>query len=180
MSFDARYADDPVASASIGFDELAKGMFQIWRFFSHSRRGLTDDITIASSCRGVIVTADSWLTMANRQAEQVVANAMAMADAEGDIDECDRREIAFCPIDDVEYALQHGTADTFLDACREVSSGEKKGFMLSTAHAATRDQQRDYPFKDRIADVLPWMRSAYEADEPEDDDRDRIGQVVST
>ncbi len=164
MSFDARYADDPIASASVGFDELAKGMFQIWRFFSHARRGLTGDVTVARSCRGVIVTADSWLTMASRLAEQVIAIAMAMADAEGDIDEGDRREIAFCPIDDVEYALQHGTADSFLDACCEVSSGEKKGFMLSVAHAATRDQQRDYPFKDRIADVLPWMRSAFEHD----------------
>ncbi|CAH0496024.1 hypothetical protein [Novosphingobium sp. CECT 9465] len=164
MSFDARYADDPVTSASVGFDELAKGMFQIWRFISHARRGLTGDIKVDPFCRGAIVTADSWLTMASRQAEQVIATAMAMADAEGNIDEGDRREIAFCPIDDVEYVLQHGTADSFLDACREVSSGEKKGFMLSVAHAATRERQRGYPFKDRIADVLPWMRSAFEHD----------------
>src|SRR3546814_9259425 len=92
MSFDARYADDPVASASVGFDELAKGMFQIWRFLSHARRGLTGDITVAPSCCGVIVTADSWLTMASRQAEQVIATATAMADAEGNIDEGDRCE----------------------------------------------------------------------------------------
>src|SRR3546814_8894690 len=72
MSFDARYADDPVASASVGFDELAKGMFQIWRFLSHARRGLTGDITVAPSCCGVIVTADSWLPMASRQAGQEI------------------------------------------------------------------------------------------------------------
>lgn len=172
MSVDARYADDPVASASVGFDELAKGMFQIWRFFSHARRGLTGDMAVTPSCRGVIVTADSWLTMASRQAEQVIATAMAMADAEGGIEEGDRREIAFCPVDDVEYALQHGTADSFLDACREVSSGEKKGFMLSVAHAATRDQQRDYPFKDRIADVLPWMGRAFKAEGRMDEELD--------
>lgn len=174
MSFDARYADDPIVSASVGFDELSKGMFQIWRFFSHARRGLTGDITVAPSCRGVVVTADSWLTMANRQAEQVIANAMAMADADGGIDEGDRREIAFCPIDDVEYTLQHGTADSFLEACQKVSSGEMKGFMLSVAHAANRDQQRDYPFKDRIADVLPWIKSAFEAEEPKDEESSRI------
>jgi hypothetical protein len=169
MSFDARYADDPVVSASVGFDELAKGMFQIWRFLSHARRGLTGDIAVAPSCRGVIVTADSWLTMASRQAEQVIATAMAMADAEGAIDEVDRREIAFCPIDDVEYALQHGTGDSFLGACSEVASGEKKGFMLSVAHAAFRDRERQYPFKGCIGDLLPWMRSASEAEEPEDE-----------
>src|SRR3546814_9352422 len=91
-----------------------------------------------------------------------------MADAEGNIDEGDRCEIAFGPIDDVEYVLQHGTADSFLDACREVSSGEKKGFMLSVAHAVTGDRQRGYPFKDRIADVLPWMRNAFEHDRSEE------------
>src|SRR3546814_3302395 len=106
-------------------------MFQIWRFLSHARRGLTGDITVAPSCCGVIVTADSWLTMASRQAEQVIATATAMADAEGNIDEGDRCEIAFCPIDDVEYVLQHGTADSFLDACREVRSEEHTSELQS-------------------------------------------------
>jgi hypothetical protein len=164
MSFDARYADDPVAAASVGYDELAKGMFQIWRFFSHARRGLSGHVRVAPDCRGVIVTADTWLTMANRQAEQVFAAARALADAEGHIEECDRREIAFCPIDDVEFALQHGTGDSFLDACREVSSGEKKGFMLSVAHAATREHERPYPFKNRIWAMLPWFRPGFDQD----------------
>lgn len=159
MSFDARYADDPVATASVGYDELAKGMFQIWRFFSHARRGLTGDIVVAPDCRGVIVTADSWLTMASRHAEHVLSSAKALADAEGHIEECDRREIAFCPIDDVEFALQHGTGDSFLDACREVSSGERKGFMLSVAHMATRQDERPYPFRSRVEALLPWMAS---------------------
>src|SRR3546814_12737771 len=81
-------------------------MFQSWRFVAHARHGLTGDITVAPSCCGVIVTAESWLTMASRQAEQVIATATAMADAEGNIDEGDRCEIAFCPIDDVEYVLR--------------------------------------------------------------------------
>ena len=157
MSFDARYADDPVAAAAIGYDELAKGMFQIWRFFAHVRRGLTGDLKAAPDCQGIIITADSWLTMARNQAEQVFAAAHALADAEGGIEAVDRREIAFCQIDDVEFALQNGTADSFLASCREIASGEKKGFMLSVAHGATGDIQRDYPFKDRMAELLPWM-----------------------
>ena len=103
--------------------------------------------------------ADSWLTMASRHAEHVLSSAKALADAEGHIEECDRREIAFCPIDDVEFALQHGTGDSFLDACREVSSGERKGFMLSVAHMATRQDERPYPFRSRVEALLPWMAS---------------------
>jgi len=157
MSFDARYADDPVAAASVGFDELAKGMFQIWRFFAHARGGLTGDRNVPPDCQGVIVTADSWLAMARNQADSVVAAAHALADAEGGIHEQDRREIAICQIDDVEFALQHGTADSFLTACREIASGDKKRFMLSVAHAGVCESQREYPFKDRIAELLPWM-----------------------
>lgn len=157
MSFDARYADDPVTDASIGFEELAKGIYQIWRFFAHARRGLTGVLRVAPDCQAIVVTADSWLNMARRQAEQVVAAARALADAEGGIDEVDRREIAFCQIDDVEFTLQHGTADSFLTACREIASGEKKGFMLSVAHAAEQGHQREYPFKDRLSQVLPSM-----------------------
>jgi hypothetical protein len=157
MSFDARYADDPVSAAAIGFDELSKGIFQIWRFFAHARRGLTGDLRVASGCQGIMVTADSWLTMASKQAEKVIAAAHALAEAEGDIEPADRCDIAFCQIDDVEFSLQNGTADSFLDACREIASGEKKWFMLSVAHSANRDIPREYPFKDRIAKLLPWM-----------------------
>ncbi|PRD43144.1 hypothetical protein C5748_13140 [Phyllobacterium phragmitis] len=157
MSFDARFADDPVASAALGFDELAKGMFQLWRFFSHARRGLTGDLSVDLACQGVIVTADSWLTMAAKQAEKVVAAAHILANAEGDIEDIDRRDIAFCQIDDVEYSLQNGTAESFLAACREIASGEKKWFMLSVASSANRDILREYPFKHRIPELLPWL-----------------------
>lgn len=157
MSFEARFADDPVAAASVGFDELAKGMFQIWRFLSHARRGLVGGLRLAPGCQGIVITADSWLSLASNQAERVVAAAHALADAEGGIDAEDRREIAFCQIDDAEFTLQHGDADRFLKACREIATGDKKGFMLSVAHAADGDGQRDYPFRERISELLPWM-----------------------
>jgi hypothetical protein len=157
MSFDARYADDPVSAAAIGFDELSKGIFQIWRFFAHARRGLTGHLHLAANCQGVMITADSWLTMASKQAEKVIAAAHRLADADGDIEPADRRDICFCQVDDVEFSLQNGTPDSFLGACREIASGEKKWFMLSVAHSANRDTPREYPFKDRIADLLPWM-----------------------
>lgn len=157
MTFDARFADDPTAAASVGFDELAKGIFQMWRFFSHARRGLTGEVRVAPDCHGVIVTLDSWLAMANRQAETVLTKAHALADAEGNINREDRREIAFCQIDDVEFALQWGSGDSFLAACNEIAAGPKKGFMLSVAHAATRELERRYPFVGRMAELLPWF-----------------------
>lgn len=163
MTFDARYADDPVTAAALGFDELAKGIFQIWRFFAHVRQGLTGTLQVARECQGVIVTADSWLMMADSQAKSVVEAAHALADSAGNIKLEDRREIAFCQIDDVEFSLQHGSADSFLTACREISSGEKKGYILSVAHRAEQDGERPYPFLRRIPEVLPWMADPLES-----------------
>jgi hypothetical protein len=157
MTFDARFSDDPVADAAIGFDELAKGIFQLWRFFSHARLGLTGKLRLSPDCQGIMITADSWLMMARDQAVKVLVAANRLADASGGIAPEDRRDIAFCPIHDVEFSLQHGTADSFLTACRDVASGERKGWMLSPTHGADLGLERPYPFLDRIADLLPWM-----------------------
>jgi len=157
MSFEARFADDPMIEDARGFDEMAKGIFQLWRFFAHARRGLTAPLSLDEDCQAVIVTADSWLTMARNQGEQVLAAAHRLADEDGYIDTVDRRDIAFCQIDDVEFALQHGTGDSFLTACRELASGEKKGWMLLVAHAADQDLERPYPFSERIEEFLPWF-----------------------
>lgn len=159
MTFEARFADDPVSEATFGFDELAKGVFQLWRFFAHARRGLYGAIPVQPDCQGAIITADSWLTMARNQVKQVYDAAHLLADKEGDVLTEDRRPIAFCFIDDVEYALQRGTGDSFLTACRDVSSGEKNGFMLSIAHNDEGAPDRGYPFRDKIGDHLSWWQA---------------------
>lgn len=165
MSFEARFADDPMTEDARGFDEMAKGIFQLWRFFAHARRGLTAPLSVDEDCQAVIVTADSWLTLARNQGEQVLAAANRLADEDEQIAVADRRDIAFCQIDDVEFALQHGTADSFLGACREVASGEKKGWMLSVAHASDQNLERPYPFIDQIEELLPWF--AHQARQPD-------------
>lgn len=138
MSLDARYADDLIAAAAVGFDELAKGIFQIWRFLAHARLRLTHNVQVLQDYQAIMVTADSWLTMARNEAERVLAAAHALADAEGGIDAGDRRDIAFCQIDDVEFALQNGTADSFLIACREIATGEKRAHALRSAYSDQR------------------------------------------
>ncbi|WP_146191649.1 hypothetical protein [Azospirillum humicireducens] len=156
MSFDARFSDDPAAAASLGFNEIAKGIFQIWRFFAHARTKVTDIVEVHSDCQGILITADSWLTMARNQEAHVYRAAHAMADQEGGIEPQDRRDIAFCVIDDIEFVLQNGSAEAFLTACRGVCSGEKKGWILSVAHAVSQGAARPYPFLDRIGEILPW------------------------
>jgi len=160
MSFEARFADEPYDSAEGGYDELAKGVFQIWRFASHVRRGLVPGRRLADGWLASVITVDPWLSMARNEERRVIERANAMADEIGGIDAVDRRPVPVSPIEDIEYVLQHGDAETLLDAIRAVSGGEKQGWILSMAHAARIDEERPYPFMDRIAEILPWWRTA--------------------
>ncbi len=53
MSVDARYADDLLAVR--GYDDLIKAVFQLWRYFSHCRRGLTG-ATLHPDVTGMVLT----------------------------------------------------------------------------------------------------------------------------
>jgi len=158
MSFEARFADDPYDSAERAYDELAKGVFQVWRFASHVRRGLVPGRRLAEGWLASVITVDPWLSMARNEERRVVERANAMADEAADIEAKDRRPVPVCPIEDIEYVLQNGDSDTLLQALREVSAGEKQGWILSTAHAAPVGEERPYPFTDRIAEILPWWQ----------------------
>jgi hypothetical protein len=158
MSFEARFADDPIEQAARGYNEIAKGIFQLWRFFSHARRGLFASEALSPDCQGIVLTSDTWLTMARNQTEQVYATAHKLADQEGGIIDEDRRYIAVCVIDDVEYVLQNSNPDKLLDVIHIVSSEEKRGWILSLAHALKQNESRPFPFTAKISDFLPWWQ----------------------
>jgi hypothetical protein len=165
MPFEARFADDPVAEARAAYNEIAKGIFQVWRFFSHVRRGLISSLNVESHCLGMLITVDPWLMMARNQERAAYEIAHELADECGDIEEQDRRHIAICQIDDVETALQNGTPWSFMNACRELTSGEKRGWLLSLAHVAEHAEPREYPFLNRFGELLPWWAELTERGE---------------
>lgn len=164
MTLEARFANNPITDAITGYSEIAKGIFQIWRFFSHGRRGLCGEYKVDPDCIGLILTVDPWLTMARNQERDVYEMAHKLADDEGDIQVQDRRRVAICLIDDVEFALQNGTPDSFMTACRELVSGEKQGWILSVAHMSKMQIPRPFPFHSRIGDMLPWWETLANGD----------------
>ena len=63
MGVSARFGEDP--SGERGYDEIARGVFQLWRFFAHCRRGLTGR-EISESAQGLVLTLDDWLVCNTR------------------------------------------------------------------------------------------------------------------
>lgn len=71
LSFGAQFANDPIGEAAAGYDELAKGIFQIWRYFSHVRRGVVQ-ADILPDAHGMILTLDTWLLLSKELQDDLV------------------------------------------------------------------------------------------------------------
>lgn len=55
MSYEAIYSENPLAEAQTAYLEIAKGVFQIWRFISHHRRGFLRAERVSPSVKGVVL-----------------------------------------------------------------------------------------------------------------------------
>jgi hypothetical protein len=169
LTYLAQFAENPFDAADRQYVQLAKAVFQLWRFFSHVRRGLAEQ-ELAANCHGVVFTLDSFLQMAREPQNRVFAEANALADQDGDISEEDRKHITVCPVYDLEYILSFATEDSLL-ASLEASKGAKyEGWMLRQVHRDTGavaefGNQRPYPFD--MESVLPWWNRIDQSDEEE-------------
>ncbi|KAB2671060.1 hypothetical protein F9K77_13970 [Ochrobactrum sp. LMG 5442] len=152
---------DEDAATSRGLDEMARGVFQIWRFFSHissnERNNLPD---VSQDAFGVLLTLDTWLESSLGQCAEVMNRANDLADKDGTIAAGDRRPVVFCHMDDLEYLLMNANEDEFFQTLRYASKPERLGWSLigllaELGHAPT-DVKND-PLHDRIESVVTWM-----------------------
>ncbi|UYY58008.1 hypothetical protein [Sphingomonas sp. S2-65] len=154
MPIDARFSGNPVREASGSYAEIAKGVFQVWRFFSHARRGIYGP-PVAEDCLGMVVTSDPWLVMGQKLHPEVMAMANAMADA-GDpaIAEVDRRRVPIVLVDDLEYLLQHAPPEEMFVRLRALSA-DASGWEWSLVHGLPAGSERSYPFARELGHMLP-------------------------
>lgn len=156
MSFGARFADEPAAER--GYNDIVKAIFQLWRYFSHCRRGVTGR-GLAFDAIGLVLTLDNWMVMANDIFDQIFARAVAMArESDPLIEEQDHRPIAFSSIPDFEAALSIGTVETFMAALRRSAEPAHRGGHVQHHHendVGKGSTRREYPFADLSA-MLPW------------------------
>lgn len=161
LTYAAQFADSPAKQAAEKYEEIAKGVFQIWRFFSHCRRGITRH-QLTDLTRGVVLTLDSWLIVSIGLRDFVLARARAMCAADPDILAADQRAVLFSSIQDFErLALstdETGVSQTLQDATGDIYTGwslpdirDKQGYR--------RAIEKPYPFD--VADILPWWKDVH-------------------
>ena len=160
MSFAARYAEDQIAEGGGGFDELVKGICQIWRFFAHVRLGYVDDIIIDQATSGVLLTLDNWLNMSVELQRQLEGLAhKRAAERHPEITSADQRRVVFCSVEALEQTLAGATETQFLADLKLAVEDRYLGWLLPSVHRDAADKgvsTRPYPFAHRLGEVLPW------------------------
>jgi hypothetical protein len=156
MSFDARFSE--TSEADRGHEELAKGVFQLWRFFAHHRLGIAQGPGPDPETTPVLVTLDNWMQMSGDRQRRVRAMAEALARRKDPlIEEQDRRAIVFCSIEDLETTLQRRDEAGFIADLSAAQEERFTGWMLPNIYRNEEpDLDKSYPLIDRMSEVLPW------------------------
>ncbi|MBC7166832.1 hypothetical protein, partial [Phenylobacterium sp.] len=156
LTFAAQFADEPAVAAASKYDELGKGVFQLWRYFSHCRRGLTRHVVNENTC-GLILTLDAWLVMSRRLKDHVLANARARAELEPGMLPEDQRPVSFAAIQDFEGFAQRTDEAGFFRTLAAAREERFQGWILPSIRRdleAPLPQVKPYPFE--VGDLLVW------------------------
>lgn len=162
LGYDAAYSENPIESSPRGYMELAKGVFQLWRFASHCRQGLVTGVRKEGKFVGLVLTLDPWLSMSGEMQKDVVERAEEFVKEKGiHLLTDDRIPVAFANIDDLETTYRTCSAETFLNAVAELAKQERWGWLLSSVHDEVIGdcvRHNTYPFEDEMEGVVPWWQ----------------------
>ena len=158
MSHEAMFGRDPMKAR--GYEDLVKAVYQLWRFFSHCRRGYTGR-RVAEDAVGVVLTLDNWLVMAETLRKKVLDEAVKLAnEKDPEIIDEDRRPIAFVAVPDLEQTLSEATSATFKQALLAANSDKYAGWrlydILRELVGKDAREVRAYPYAKDIGTLLPW------------------------
>jgi hypothetical protein len=167
LTYLAQFAEDAFESEKKQYMQIANGVFQLWRFFSHVRRGLAQE-AVDADVPAMVLTLDSFLTMDHELRTKIIQEAASLADKEGNILSEDRRHVFFCPVQGLEEILSRATEDTFLATLKVAREEKYLGWDLRDIHrdqTAGKDpiEPKKFPFE--LGTLLPWWNRFHDSKE---------------
>jgi len=156
LTFEAQFAENPEVVAAQGFEQIAKGIFQLWRFFSHARRNLYMDEAVSPDAQGVVLTMDGWMQMAKGLRDNALAHARELASVDPDITDADMRRVVFASVQELHGTLAQTGKQDFLAVLGHATTDRYDGYGLPEV---ARDcgvplVRKSYPMD--VAALLPW------------------------
>lgn len=160
-----KLGEEPHLLENPALDELAKGAFQVWRYFSHVRRGICVSTNkLSPQSVGVVVAMDTWMETSTRQREEVLRRARQICvEKDPAISADDQVPVVFANVDDIEDLLRTSTDANLLKTLQEVLKPEKAGWMLAHLHveiAPGEQIDKGDPLDQHMNDVIQWWSKA--------------------
>lgn len=156
LSVAAQYSSDPAVDAKSRYEEIGRGIFQLWRYFAHCRLGLTGH-TPEPNAPGVLLTLDTWLHVSPKLRDHVMTVATTLADSDGAIAEEDRRPIAYMTVQALEAVLGRSDESRFISTIELAASDAYRGWavpLIKDDRLGEPSEQKRYPFDP--GQLLPW------------------------
>lgn len=165
LTFEAQFAENPMIAARQGFEQLAKGVFQLWRFFSHARRGIYTSHQVSPTAHGIVLSMDSWMQMAHKLREGALKRAKELCALDPEITEGDMRMVVFASVQELNDTFAQTGTDEFMVVLDNAASERYHGYGLPEV---ARDSdiehiRRGFPLD--VAELLPWWAMIKNPDE---------------
>lgn len=143
MSFEARFGEDPAGKGEAGLGELAEGVFQLWKFASHVRRGLITECVLGTKAVLILLTLDNWMTFSTDFQKGALERARVLSsERDPEIIEEDQRTVVFASIEDVELTLQATDERLFVERLQAGTEERFRGWVLPNIKPGRRHGHR--------------------------------------
>lgn len=159
LTHGAQFADDPLSLAGDAYDQISKGVAQLWRFFSDVRRGVFNQEPVAQSAHAVLLTLDNWLQTSVELRSNVIAKAKGLIRNDPDVIEADMRSVVFCSMQDLTDVLHVSDEDDLPASFSGAVESEFLGWSLLNVRRKVGGQNKNKQFPLQIEELLPWWQS---------------------
>ncbi|MBB3459889.1 hypothetical protein [Rhizobium sp. BK377] len=156
LTFEAQFSDNPAIAAKQGFEQVVKGIFQLWRFFSHARQGVYSANTVSATAYGIVLTMDSWMQMATKLRRSALERARQLAASDPDIIEADMRLVVFASIQELNDSFAQTETDGFMEVLGHAVTEKYEGYGLSELTRDCGVVLTRKPFPIDVTQILPW------------------------
>lgn len=161
QSAPVRFSEDPTRELLSSFEELAKGVFQLWKYVADSGAGLIPSVHAAGEdAQLAICTLDNWIEFGRGIEEAIYRMAERKADsATRKIHKDARKRVSIFTINDLDFILSRSDVGTLLEVIRLSLTPEFEGWLLSSVFSHRFPEKVKARSVEPTQDVVPWWEA---------------------
>ncbi len=153
------------------FEDLVKGVVQIWRYASDVRQGIVDtDLSINRNTIGVVLSLEPWLQVSVDTIDAIRNAAKEACLKHSNIEEIDQIPVSFVDVEDWERSMRKTDPTGVFKALKELSRRDRAGYALDTTIDSHTDAEtcpvEAFDYRGRISDLASWWGDLMNGDIP--------------